>query len=174
VNPLIPDHRFPSLAEIPIEEFAARGFTGALLDIDNTLIEYGVHDRIPEQNREWLKRADAAGVKCILYSNATQRKINRLGEVTGLPGVPKVYKPAWRLLGKALDMIGCSRDEVLMIGDQCCTDILGGNLAGVTTILVEPLTERDWPGTKFLRMIEWFVLPDRRPWASRRSARSRR
>ncbi len=153
---------------MPIEEFASRGIKGALLDIDNTLIEYGVYDRLPEANREWLARAEAVGVKCILYSNATQWKIELLEEISGLPAVPKVYKPAWALLGKALEMIGCTRQEVILIGDQCCTDILGGNWAGVITILVEPLTQKDWAGTKLLRMIEWCVLPDRRPWSRRR------
>ncbi len=149
---------------MPIEEFAARGIRGALLDIDNTLVVYGVYDEIPDENLEWLKRAEAAGVKCLLYSNATQWKIEKLQKLTGLPGVPKVYKPAWALLKKALDILGCKKSEVVLIGDQCCTDVLGGNWGGVETILVEPLAEKDWPGTKLLRMIEWFVLPDRRPW----------
>jgi len=168
VNPLLPDYRYPSLAEIPIEEFASRGFKGALLDIDNTLVPYDVYDYVPEQNLAWIKRAEAAGVRCLLYSNATQWKIEKLREVSGLPGVPKVYKPAWKLLDKALGMVGCTREEALMIGDQCCTDMLGGNLAGVATILVEPLTPRDWIGTRIFRMIEWLVLPDRRPWNRKR------
>jgi HAD superfamily phosphatase (TIGR01668 family) len=164
VNPFKPDYRYPSLADVPIEEFASRGFKGALIDIDNTLIEYGVYDVIPQQNLEWLKRAKAAGVQCLLYSNATQWKIELLVKLTDLPAVPKVYKPAWKLMGKALEMIDCSKDEAILIGDQICTDILGGNWGGVTTVLVEPLTPKDWIGTKLLRMIEWFVLPDRRPW----------
>ena len=168
MNPFRPDYRYPSLAEVPVEEFASRGFRGALLDIDNTLVVYGVYDKIPEQNMEWLRRAEAVGVKCLLYSNATQRKIEILKKVSGLPAVPKVYKPAWKLIGKALDMIGCTKDQAMLIGDQICTDILGGNWGGVTTVLIEPLTDTDWPGTKILRMIEWFFLPDRRPWYRKR------
>lgn len=165
MNPFKPDYRYPSLSAVPVEEFAEAGKRGALLDLDNCLIAYGVYDRLPPENREWLDRAAACGVKCLLYSNASQWKIEKVKELTGLPGVPKVYKPAWKLLGKALDIIGCTKEEALMIGDQICTDILGGNWGGVDTILVEPLTEKDWPGTKLLRMIEWFVLPDRRPWS---------
>lgn len=168
MNPFLPDYRYPSLADLPVEEFAKAGKRGVLIDIDNTLVEYGVYDRLPPGNKEWLERAAACGVQCLLYSNATQWKIERMRELTGLPGVPKVYKPAYRLLGKALDMIGCTKEEVLMVGDQICTDILGGNLGGVDTVLVEPLTDKDWPGTKLLRMIEWLFLPDRRPWTPRR------
>jgi HAD superfamily phosphatase (TIGR01668 family) len=168
VNPFKPDYRYPSLAEVPIEEFASRGIKGALLDLDNTLIPYGQYDSIPDFNLTWLARAKEAGVQCLLYSNATQRKIEKLQKISGLPGVPKVYKPAWKLLGKALDMLGCTKEQVILIGDQCCTDVLGGNLGGVETVLVEPLTGKDWIGTKLLRMIEWMVLPDRRPWGKRK------
>ncbi len=164
MNPFKPDYRYPSLADVPIEEFAKAGKRGALLDIDNTLVPYGQYENLTPENKEWLDRAAACGVKCLLYSNASQRKIELVGKVTGLPGVPKVYKPAWKLLGKALAMIECSKDEVVLIGDQICTDMVGGNMGGVDTILVEPMTPKDWPGTKLLRMIEWFVLPDRRPW----------
>jgi len=168
VSGLIPDYRYPSLADVPIEEFAEKGIRGALLDIDNTLVDYGVYDVIPEANLEWLNRAKAVGVKCILYSNASQWKIDRIKKVADLPGVSKVYKPAYALLDKALGIIGCAKNEVILIGDQVCTDILGGNLGGVITVLVEPLTEKDWPGTKLLRMIEWTAIPDRRPWYRKR------
>lgn len=163
-NPFLPDYRFPSLAEVPIEEFADRGFRGVLLDLDNTLIPYHHYDSIPDVNAKWLERADAAGVKCLLYSNATQWKIDKLSEVSGLPGVPKVYKPAWKLMNRAVGILGCTKEQTLLIGDQVCTDILGGNWGGVTTILVEPMTSKDWPGTKLLRIIEWTVIADRRPW----------
>lgn len=159
-----PKHRYGSLAEVPIEEFAARGIKGALLDIDNTLVPYHEYDSIPPENEAWIARAETLGVKCLLFSNATQWKIEKLKEVSGLPGVPKAYKPSMRLLPKALEILGCTKAEVVIIGDQVCTDILGGNMGKIETILVEPLTSKDWPGTKLLRMIEWIVLPDRRPW----------
>ena len=164
MNRFKPDHRYSSLSDIPIEEFARKGKRGALLDIDNTLVAYGEYEKIPPENLEWLKRAEASGVKCLLYSNASQWKIELIQKVANIPGVPKAYKPSSMQLGKALSILGCTKDEALMIGDQWCTDILGGSLVGMETILVEPLTENDWCGTKILRFIEWFAIPDRRPW----------
>ena len=158
------NYRYKSLADVPIEEFAAKGTRGVLVDIDNTLVPYGEYDKIPEQNMAWLKRADAVGVKVILYSNASQWKIDHLRKVSGLDGVPKAYKPSYWRLDKALELVGTTKEHALMIGDQLCTDCLGGNLSGVETVLVEPLIEADWWGTKILRLIEWIFLPDRRPW----------
>jgi len=164
-----PSYRYKTLADVPIEELAAEGIRGVLLDIDNTLVPYGEYDRIPARNLEWLKRAEAVGVKVLLYSNASQWKIDRIGAVSGLSGVPKAYKPSWRLLDRALAILGATKDQVIMVGDQLCTDILGGNWCGVKTVLVEPIVEKDWPGTKILRLIEWIFLPDRRPWRSGKS-----
>ena len=163
-----PCSRYKTLSDVPIEELAARGIHGVLLDIDNTLVPYGDLEHIPDDNRKWLERAKNADMAVILYSNATQKKIDRVRGVSGLDGVPKAYKPGWGRLRKALKMVNARKDQVVMVGDQLCTDILGGNLCGVETILVEPLTEKDWWGTNILRMIEWIFLPDRRPWGRKR------
>ena len=163
-----PSYRYKSLADVPVEELALKGKVGALLDIDNTLLPYGQYDEIPAENLKWLQRAEKAGLKVILYSNATQRKIEHMKKVCGLDGVPKAYKPGWARLKFALEMLGgVSKNQVVMIGDQFCTDILGGSLCGVDTILVEPLTDKDWWGTKILRVIEWLFVPDRRPWTKK-------
>ena len=39
---------------------------------------------------------------------------------------------------RACRKLGCSAGEVAIVGDQIFTDVLGGNLAGAMTILVEP------------------------------------
>ena len=47
-----------------------------------------------------------------------------------------------------------SKKEVMAIGDQVFTDVLGGNLAGCTTVLVSPLSMIEFSGTKLLRFME--------------------
>ena len=44
--------------------------------------------------------------------------------------------------------------EVAIVGDQLMTDIFGGNRVGITTILVNPLSDIDMPFTKIYRFIE--------------------
>ena len=41
-----------------------------------------------------------------------------------------------------------------MIGDQLFTDVLGGNKMGIKTILVNPVSKKDFIFTKMLRRIE--------------------
>ena len=53
---------------------------------------------------------------------------------------------------------GFKRSEMAMIGDQMVTDILSGNLYGVTTILVDPLGVKDLKITGLNRKIEGFIV----------------
>ena len=48
-------------------------------------------------------------------------------------------------------------EHTALIGDQVFTDILGGNLLGVRTILVEPLSEQEFPTTRLIRRLERLI-----------------
>ena len=54
--------------------------------------------------------------------------------------------------------MGLQKEETAVIGDQLFTDILGGNRAGLFTILVVPLDRREFFGTKISRMMEKLVM----------------
>jgi predicted HAD superfamily phosphohydrolase YqeG len=63
----------------------------------------------------------------------------------------------------ALRHAGAKRTEAAVVGDQLFTDILGGNMLGMRTVLVAPLSATDLPHTLFLRRLEALVLKDRVP-----------
>ncbi len=50
--------------------------------------------------------------------------------------------------------MGLNKDQVMMVGDQLITDIQAGNLAGVETVLVEPLIKTDKWNTRINRFLE--------------------
>ena len=58
-----------------------------------------------------------------------------------------------------------------MIGDQIFTDVLGGNRAGLYTILVTPLARKEFFGTKISRAMEKMVLKRLKQKQRRRSKR---
>lgn len=49
-------------------------------------------------------------------------------------------------------------DEVVVIGDQLLTDVLGGNRVGLHTILVVPVAQTDGLVTRFNRKIERRIM----------------
>ncbi len=50
--------------------------------------------------------------------------------------------------------LGASKANAVMIGDQLYTDVWGGNLAGIDTILVKPQTTVDLWYTQIFRIFE--------------------
>jgi len=54
-------------------------------------------------------------------------------------------------------LMGTQAQSTALIGDQVFTDILGGNLLGVRTILVEPLSTQEFPTTRLIRRLERLV-----------------
>ena len=59
----------------------------------------------------------------------------------------------------ALMVVGLSLIHIFaMVGDQLFTDIYGARRAGVYAVLVEPLSPREFAGTKLLRRFERWLL----------------
>jgi HAD superfamily phosphatase (TIGR01668 family) len=50
------------------------------------------------------------------------------------------------------------KEEVVVIGDQLLTDVLGGNQSGFYTILVVPVAQSDGFATRFNRKIERRIM----------------
>ncbi|MDP3775542.1 MAG: HAD hydrolase-like protein, partial [Gemmatimonadales bacterium] len=58
---------------------------------------------------------------------------------------------------RAMALMGTRPRETALIGDQLFTDVLGGKLLGLRTILVEPLSVREFATTRVIRRIERLV-----------------
>jgi HAD superfamily phosphatase (TIGR01668 family) len=158
---VFPQRLAARLSEIPLRELVEEGVRGLILDLDNTLIGYGGTE-IEEGNRAWLAAAREAGLGMVMLSNNTTGKVRRVSRELGIPGIDWALKPLPHGFRRAVGLLGLPREQVRVIGDQFFTDILGARLAGVASILVEPLVARDWAGTKILRALERLVLPHRR------------
>ena len=67
---------------------------------------------------------------------------------------PYARKPRKAKFIKVLKEYKLDLSEVAIIGDQLVTDIYGGNRVGITTVLVNPMSDIDMPFTKIHRYIE--------------------
>ena len=59
---------------------------------------------------------------------------------------------------KAVKDMNLKKEEVVVIGDQLLTDVLGGNRNGFQTILVVPVASTDGFFTRINRMIERRIM----------------
>jgi len=153
---LILDH----VTEITPDLLARHGLRGLLLDLDNTLIRHGSYTEAREVHevQTWAAEIMLSGVKLYLHSNAAPARVRFWTERLGFTGRALASKPVPRGFKRAARKMGLAPHEIAMVGDQLFTDVLGGNLAGMFTIMVRPLADNALPHTKIARHLERAVL----------------
>ena len=136
--------------ELSGEALERRGFKLLLADLDNTLVPYGVP--LPDERlKAWRDDLNAHGVTLFVLSNNRHENRPRIfSEGLGVPYIGHAGKPKTPSFLKAMERMGVTREQTAIVGDQVFTDVLGGNLAGVSAILVEPIRLAGNPG-RYLR-----------------------
>ncbi len=153
---LCPDLYVPSICQVDLSRLVARGINGMVLDIDNTFVDWGSSD-IPAPVLAFFDEAKARGLRLCMLSNNFRGRVEAISGILGIPAARglKPMRPAFRA---ALALLGTSPRETAVIGDQIFTDVLGGNLAGMYTILVIPTSRREFVTTRIVRKLERAVL----------------
>lgn len=113
------------------------GIEALILDLDNTLSMHG-NPMEEEGITDWLGEMKALGVKMMVVSNNTNKRVAPLAKKLGLEFVANGAKPLTFGINKAIKCLGTERKKTAVVGDQIFTDVMGGNFAGTRTILVEP------------------------------------
>lgn len=134
-----------------------QGKRALLLDRDNTIVPRDTKVAPPEVVR-WIEHAHELGYKLCFVSNNWAKNVRPDAERFGAQLVSRAVKPLPFALWHALGKLGVRRHEALLVGDQVFTDVLGGKLAGIDTVLVQPQTEVDLAHTLVLRKLEAKVL----------------
>jgi HAD superfamily phosphatase (TIGR01668 family) len=94
------------------------------------------------------------GFRIVVFTNNFGDRAAKIQKTIGLPIVFGWVKPFPWGMARALRAIGLPRREVLLFGDQLFTDILGANLSGIDSVLVEPLAAKDSVWTGLMRKLE--------------------
>ncbi|MBC7807591.1 MAG: YqeG family HAD IIIA-type phosphatase [Akkermansiaceae bacterium] len=149
------------VTEVPVSLFTARGIRAVVTDLDNTLLPWHADEEATPEVLAWLAGLRDAGIGVCLASNTRRLpRLERIAKGWGIAHVPRTAnKPGTAGLLHALTLLGARREESAMIGDQLFTDILGGNRLGMFTVLVNPLSEQEFVGTRYIsRNLERLVL----------------
>ena len=147
---LIPRGVYPAVTAIDPEKLAARGVRLVLADLDNTLAPYGEEEPDPAV-AAWKEGLERAGITLYLLSNSRRPgRAQRFAQKLGIPYQGRAGKPKKKGYLLAMERMGCTPAETVMVGDQIFTDTLGANNAGVVPLLVEPIRLSGNPG-RYLR-----------------------
>lgn len=157
-----PDHYYRHVTDIDLEALREAGVDTLLVDIDNTILPRDTGEMAQELS-DWASALLGEGFKVCLVSNNWHEHVKAIADRFGFCMIARALKPLPFGFNQAMKKVGSKKQTTAIIGDQMFTDILGGNLAGLTTVLVAPLSESDLPHTLVLRRIEQRLLAGREP-----------
>lgn len=153
---LKPNIKLNRVTDISAPILKKYGIKALILDVDNTLSTH--HGEVLTDGLEdWLQKMQKNGVKLVILSNSKQARVEPFANKINLPFISMGLKPLPFKFSSALKVLGTKRHETAIVGDQIFTDTLGGNLYGVTTILLDPIKLESSKSFKFKRKIERVV-----------------
>ncbi len=156
-NFLLPDCTVENVAFLDKAFYDERGIKALVFDIDNTLVKHT--DKTPPKNvldyfallREW-------NIKYSIVSNNSSERVSAFCVNLGVPFFADALKPRGKYIKKAMKEMGAKKGETALVGDQLFTDMLGGNLLGLYTILVTAVGEDETSFVSFKRKFEKILL----------------
>ncbi len=146
-----------SIYSITAEELRKNGIHAVLIDLDNTLIAWN-EPEATEESLNWIKQMKESGIEVIILSNNSGGRIEKVAKLLNVEYVPRSMKPTARAFKIAEEHLQIPLSNMVMVGDQLITDILGANRYGMRSILVKPIVASDAWNTKFNRFIELKIM----------------
>lgn len=138
---LVPDYFADGVMDIDFSALRDAGIRTVALDVDQTLADHqGI--AVTPRIAEYLNQLVADGIieELIIASNSVRDLSAFTGTLSAKIVVASrtIRKPMRRYFGKVCEVAGREPQEIAMVGDRIFTDIMGGNRAGLVTVLVAP------------------------------------
>ncbi|MBR6502767.1 MAG: YqeG family HAD IIIA-type phosphatase [Clostridia bacterium] len=150
---LKPDIKLHGITDITVELLKEYDIKALLLDVDNTMSTH--HGTVLTDGlMEWIAAMQESGIKLMVLSNSKRFRIEPFAARIGLPFISLGCKPLPTGYLRGVKALGEKRKNVAIVGDQIFTDILGGNVVGVKSILLTPIKLEDGWSFKVRRKLE--------------------
>ncbi len=154
---LLPDIYVKDIFCIDYQKLISEGIKLFIFDIDNTLKPYG-EKKPPEKVIKLFDQLRNQNVEVSLLSNGRKKRVKEFAEQLDMVALHMSLKPLPIYLTHLMKKHGVGRQDTCMIGDQIFTDVLAGKLAGIKTILVEPIEDTKKVSGKVKRWLEKKIL----------------
>lgn len=154
---LTPSLHIETIYDLPSEWLKQRAITSVITDLDNTLVPWRDY-RVAQELADWFDFLHRSGYKTLILTNARPAPtIVEMSRKLNTKLIVGARKPIVRFFRQALELLDSKPHETCVIGDQIFTDVLGGNLVGCHTVLVERIGHKEFIGTKIMRLLERLV-----------------
>lgn len=153
----VPDMYQKSIYTIDYSKLLTTGIKCLLFDLDNTVVPSNSNEPSMKA-KDLFVSLKQKGFKVIIFSNSPKFRVKKFKNIFEVEGVCNAMKPMTHNFKKVMENHRLTENEVAIIGDQIMTDVVGGNNVGITTILVNPLENKDFIWTKINRFREKRIM----------------
>lgn len=153
----MPDIYQKSIYYINYDKLYKKGIRLLLFDLDNTITPSHVNKPTKRLKKLFDELKDK-GFKIIIMSNSTKHRIEPFKNELIVDACAFSLKPRKDKYVYIMDKFKYKHTETACIGDQLITDIYGANRLDITSILVNPLSEKDYTVTLFNRLLERIIF----------------
>lgn len=134
------DYIVDCLEDIDFEKLKSDGKSVLMFDLDSTIMPSKSGKYLPK-TQELLKKLQQDFTVMVLSNNTDKKYIEKVKSVSDFEVISHAKKPRTKTLKEYLKKIGKETKDAVLIGDRPLTDILCGQNACVTTILVDSITK---------------------------------
>ncbi|MBG9984733.1 YqeG family HAD IIIA-type phosphatase [Aerococcaceae bacterium DSM 111022] len=152
-----PTWKVESIFSVTPEQLIQKNIKAVIVDLDNTLLPWNEVDH-SEDMEQWITSMRAHGLGIYLLSNNNYNRVAKVAEPLELKFSASALKPRGKYFRYAISDLKVSEENVVVIGDQLITDVLGANRRGLQSILVKPMVPNDNIFTWANRTIERGLL----------------
>ena len=149
----IPDIYVKSIYYIDYDKLKERGIKCILFDLDNTVAPLSIK-KPNKKIKDLFVKLKNMGFKVIIFSNSGKLRLKPFKEELEVDCAFSCKKPMRKKFDIILREYKYGISEVVIVGDNIVTDVLGGNKVGITTILVNPISNKERPISKISRLCE--------------------
>lgn len=136
----LPTVALKRVTDISEELLNSLGIRAVFLDVDNTLSTHGSQSPF-EGSVAWAQNLVEQGFQLFIISNNFKERVEPFAAQFQLPFVHFAAKPLpWGYLKAKKGLRNqVKNSQCLVVGDQIFTDIIGANLCGMKSVLLEPI-----------------------------------
>ena len=153
----LPDIKLNRITDITVELLSEYNISALLLDVDNTMSTH--HGTVLTDGLlEWIAKMQDGGIELLVLSNSKKKRVEPFANKIGLPFIALGCKPLPMGYLRGVKRLQKKRRNIAIVGDQIFTDIIGGNIVGVKTIMLTLIKPEDGWSFKVRRKLEKKII----------------
>ena len=149
----IPDIYQKNIFSINYDNLISRGIKNLFFDLDNTLAPI-YEKRCRNEVKELFKFLKNKNINIYIISNSIDVRVGGFARELKVNYLSSAKKPSLKKIQKLITDNGFPVDQTAIIGDSMMDDMVVGNLFGITTILVDQISKREFPFARIKRIKE--------------------